>query len=80
MILKPTSLEITVTADDDVSGAKLVRVYAPTANTLVTISSANTAVSSFTMSQDSVEIVEKSPLDTISATNAILCTPVSYKG
>jgi hypothetical protein len=80
MILKPLNLEISVTTADTVYNSLLVRAYAST-KTLVTISdavSANT-IATFTMPAESIELIEKDKLNTISANNAILCTPVSYK-
>jgi hypothetical protein len=79
MIIKPTKEQIEVTVEDTIEDSRLVRVYSPSANTLVTIASGNTIIGSFTMGADSVEIVEKNPTDTISASVTILCTPVSYK-
>jgi hypothetical protein len=79
MIIKPIKEQIEVTTEDSVEDARLVRVYAPSANTLVTIASGNTVIGSFTMGADSVEIVEKNSTDTIAASATILCTPVSYK-
>jgi hypothetical protein len=80
MILKPINEEISVTSANTVYDSRLVRVYAPSANTLVTVASGNTVIGSFTMSADSVEIIEKNFEDTIESVNTTLCTPVSYKG
>jgi hypothetical protein len=79
MIIKPTKEQVEVTTEDTVEDAKLIRVYAPSANTLVTIASGNTVIGSFTMGADSVEIIEKNFTDTIAASATILCTPISYK-
>jgi hypothetical protein len=79
MIIKPTKEQIQVSTEDTVEDSRLIRVYAPTANTLITITSGNTVIGSFTMGADSVEIVEKNPTDTISSSVTILCTPISYK-
>lgn len=79
MIIKPTKEQVAVTTEDTVEDARLVRVYAPSANTLVTIARGNTVIGSFTMGADSVEIIEKNALDAIAASAMILCTPVSYK-
>ncbi len=79
-ILKPLNLEISVTTANTVYNSSLVRAYAAT-KTLVTISdavSANT-VATFTMPAESIELIEKDRLNTISANAAILCTPISYK-
>jgi hypothetical protein len=80
MIIKPYNTEITVSAANTVYDAPLVRVYA-SANTLITIedTSANTTISTFTMSGNTVEIVEKIKTHSISGNTSILCVPVSYK-
>ncbi len=80
MILKPLNLEISVTTANTVYNSSLVRAYADV-KTLITISdavSANT-IATFTMPAESIELIEKDKLNTISANNAILCTPISYK-
>jgi hypothetical protein len=79
-ILKPLNLEISVTTANTVYDSSLVRAYAAS-KTLVTISdavSANT-IATFTMPAESIELIEKDRLNTISANAAILCTPISYK-
>ena len=79
-ILKPLNLEISVTTANTVYDSLLVRAYAAS-KTLVTISdavSANT-IATFTMPAESIELIEKDRLNTISANAAILCTPISYK-
>lgn len=78
MILKPLAEEISFMSANTVYDARLVRVYA-SANCVVTISSSESANTSFTMHQGTVEIVEKLASDTIAGTTTIKCTPVSYK-
>lgn len=81
MIIKPHNIEIEVSAANTVYDAPLVRVYA-SANTVITIEdvAANTTISTFTMPENTVEIVEKIKTHSISGDNSILCVPVSYKG
>lgn len=80
MIIKPLNTELTVSAANTVYDAPLVRVYV-TANTVITIEdvAANTTIATFTMPENTVEIVEKIKTHSISGDNSILCTPVSYK-
>lgn len=78
MIIKPLQEEISFTSANTVYDSKLIRVYAA-ANSVVTITSAVNANTSFSMHQGSVEIIEKLPADTITGTTTLACTPVSYK-
>jgi len=80
MIIKPINTEITVSTANTVYDSALVRVYA-SANTVVTVEDvgANTVIGTFTMPENTVEIVEKIKTHSISGDNNILCTPVSYK-
>jgi UDP-glucose 6-dehydrogenase len=80
MIIKPLGEEISVTTEDDINGAKLIRIYAAAASK-VTIENpdANTVIGSFTVPAGSTTIVEKSATDTIAGTTTLLCTPVAYK-
>ena len=81
MIIKPHNIEITVSTANTVYDAPLVRVYA-SANTLITVEdvTANTTISTFTMAENTVEIVEKIKTHSIFGDSDILCVPVSYKG
>ena len=79
MILKPLQQEISFTTANTVYESKLVRIYAA-ANSVVSITSTESANTSFTMPGGSVEVVEKLPEDTIAGTTTLACTPVSYKG
>jgi hypothetical protein len=78
MIIKPLAVEVSVTAPSTVGNSRLVRAYAA-AVSVVTITSEDGVVGSFTVPAASVTVIEKEPLNTISATTALLCTPVSYK-
>lgn len=78
MIVKPLALEASITTANTVSDARLIRAYAAAAS-VVTIANTEGAVGSFTMPAGSVTFIEKEPLNTVSGTTAILCTPVSYK-
>ena len=77
-IIKPLSNEILVTTANTVSSAVVVRAYA-SVNTVLTVSEADTTVKGqFTIPAGTVEYVEKSPTDTISADVAVRCTSVAY--
>ena len=80
MIIKPLGEETSITAADDINGARLVRVYAA-AVSKVTIENpdANTIIGSFTVPAGSATIVEKNGTDTIAGSTTLLCTAVSYK-
>ena len=78
-IIKPLSNEISVSTANTVSGAVVVRTYA-SANSLVTVADANTDVKGqFTIPVGTVEYIEKTPTDTVSANVAVFCTSVAYK-
>jgi len=79
MIIKPIAEEVSVTAAVDLSGARLIRTYAAAASKITIKDSDEVVKGSFTVPAGSVTIVEKTPTDTIEGTNALLCTPVSYK-
>lgn len=79
-IIKPLDMEISVTTDDDINNARLVRIFASSLSVVtVTDPTANTVIGSFTMPANSVEYLEKDRTHTISSTAAIKCAPVSYK-
>jgi hypothetical protein len=78
MIIKPLASEISVTAANTVGNSRLVRAYAA-AVSVVTIANEDGVVGTFTVPAASVTLIEKEPLNTISGTTALLCTPVSYK-
>jgi hypothetical protein len=78
MIIKPLGQIISVTSANTVANTSLVRIHA--SNTItVTIASSGNTIGSFSMPANSVEIVEKSPLDTIACSESANCTPVAYK-
>jgi hypothetical protein len=80
MIIKVLNEEITVSTANTVYDSPLVRVYAST-ETLITIedTAANTTIGTFTMPENTVEVIEKIKTHSISANSNILCAPVSYK-
>jgi hypothetical protein len=79
-IVKPLDIEITVTGEDDINNARLVRIFASSLSVItVTDPTANTVVGSFTMPANSVEYLEKEKEHVISSTAAVKCAPVSYK-
>lgn len=83
MILKPLAEEITLSANtsNTVFDSKLCRVHLEGGHGKVTLKYANGDVyGSFTMSQHTVELVEKNPSDTIEADQQILVVPVAYRG
>lgn len=76
MIIKVKGNAINVTTANTVSSASIVRIFATNA---ATITLAGDTVGTFNMAANTVEIVEKHPSDTIAASAAVSCTPVSYK-
>ena len=76
MIIKVKGNAINVTAANTVSDASVVRIFATNA---ATITLAGDTVGTFNMAINTVEIVEKQPSDTIAASAAVSCTPVSFR-
>ena len=76
MIIKVKGNAINVTTANTVSEASIVRIFATNA---ATITLAGETVGTFNMAPNSVEIVEKQPSDTIAASAAVSCTPVSFR-
>jgi predicted Rdx family selenoprotein len=76
MIIKVKGNAINVTTANTVSEASIVRIFATNA---ATITLAGETVGTFNMAANSVEIVEKQPSDTIAASAAVSCTPVSFR-
>lgn len=78
MIIKPTANLISVTSADAVANSTLVRIQTGQATT-ITIKDGDEFVGSFIMPANTVEIVEKGALHTITATATANCTPIAYK-
>lgn len=76
MIIKVKGNAIAVSTANTVSDSTLVRIHATNAATITIAGETN---GSFNMTANAVEIVEKLPTDTIAATAAVSCTPISYK-
>lgn len=76
MIIKVKGNSINVTTANTVSDASVVRIFATNA---ATITLAGDTVGTFNMAVNTVEIVEKQPSDTIAASAAVSCTPVSFR-
>lgn len=76
MIIKVKGNAINVTSANTVSDASVVRIFATNA---ATITLAGDTVGTFNMAINTVEIVEKQPSDTIAASAAVSCTPVSFR-
>jgi hypothetical protein len=79
MIIKPLGQIIAVTSANSVANTSLVRIHASSATTVTVANSTGTTLGSFSMPANSVEVVEKAPLDTIACSAAANCTPVAYK-
>ena len=77
MIIKVKGNAINDTTANTVNESTLVRIFATNA---ATITIAGGTAGTFTMAANQVEIVEKLPADTIAASAAVSCTPISYKG
>lgn len=81
-ILKLKGSAVAVTTANTVSNAKLVRIHATNAATITVTNvddSGNTVAGTFNMSIGQVEYLEKDPEDTIAASAAVSCTPISYR-
>jgi hypothetical protein len=78
MIVKPLGQIISVTSANTVANTSLVRIHASSATT-VTIASGDITLGSFSMPANTVDVVEKAPLDTIACSAAANCTPIAYK-
>ena len=76
MIIKVKGNAINVTTANTVSEASIVRIFATNA---ATITLAGETVGTFNMAANILEIVEKQPSDTIAASAAVSCTPVSFR-
>jgi hypothetical protein len=76
MIIKVKGPAVSVSTANTVLDSTLVRIYATNA---ATITIAGTVNGSFDMNQYQVEYVEKVTTDTITASAAVSCTPVSYR-
>jgi hypothetical protein len=76
MIIKVKGNAIAVSTANTVSDSTLVRIHATNAATITIAGETN---GSFNMTANSVEIVEKLSTDTIAASAAVSCTPISYK-
>ncbi len=76
MIIKVKGNAINVTTANTVSDSSVVRIFATNA---ATITLAGDTVGTFNMAINTVEIVEKQPSDTIAASAAVSCTPVSFR-
>jgi hypothetical protein len=76
MIIKVKGNAINVTTANTVSDSSVVRIFATNA---ATITLAGDTVGTFNMAVNTVEIVEKQPSDTIAASAAVSCTPVSFR-
>jgi NAD kinase len=79
MILKPTANLIAVTSANACANSTLVRIHTSAATVVTINTSTGNYVGSFSMPADTVEIVEKSPTDTITCSASANCTPVAYK-
>ena len=77
-IVKLKGSETSVTSATDLSGAKLVRVYAVNTSVVTLADASSNVIGSFTIPAGRVEYVEKASDDLISANVAVLCTSVSY--
>ena len=76
MIIKVRGNAINVTAANTVNDASLVRIFATNP---ATITIAGSVSGTFVMASNQVEIIEKGITDTIAASAAVSCTPISYK-
>lgn len=80
MIIKVKGPAVSVTTANTVTDSNLVRIHATNAAVISIADSEGETLGSFNMSIGQVEIVEKETTDTIAASAAVSCTPVSYRG
>ena len=78
--IKVLSEEVTLTSANTstVSDATLVRLVSLSANTVITVANTSGTIGTFTMLDNSKEIVEKKPTDTIGTNNDVLATSIAY--
>lgn len=76
MIIKVKGNAVSVSSANTVNNSTLVRVFATNAATITIAGEVN---GTFDMAQYQTEYVEKSTTDTITASAAVSCTPVSYR-
>lgn len=71
--------EVANTVPDDIDNAAVVRVYAPTDAVVIVRDSEGTEIGSMTVPQGVIELVEKSPSDTIESSVAVKCVSVAFR-
>lgn len=74
--MKVKNTEISVTTANNVYLSTVVRVYAA-AQATITLKSGVTTIGSFTLGAGQSEVIRKQTTDTLEATAAVLCVPVS---
>lgn len=76
--LRLLNTEISVTAANTVYNSTLVRVFAPSAPTLVTLREGGSIVGTVTIPAGDCEVIRKQTTGTIEAGTAVLCVPIAY--
>jgi len=79
MPCKPKALEMSLTAANTVNNAVLVRVYASTEAVITIADSSGANTGSLTVPAGAVSLIEKDPLDTLTASTSVKAVSVSYK-
>lgn len=75
---KIKSSEISVTTANTVFESKNVRVFAANSALVTVRDSSNNVIGTMTYPAGTIEVIEKSPTDTISANVAVLCVAIGY--
>lgn len=78
MIIKPTGLEVALTANTTVANATLVRVINLGAAAALTFAAANVTYANLTVSNTTYVVVQKAATDTLQGAN-MLGVPVAWK-
>lgn len=79
MPCKPKALEMTLSTANTVNNAVLVRVFASTEAVITIADSSGANTGSLTIPAGSVSLIEKDPLDTLTASTSVKAVSVSYK-
>ena len=78
MIIKPVAQEMSISAATTVANAQIIRVYNSGATGIFTLANTTGTIGSFTILANTIEIVSKSPTDTVTGTG-MYASPIAFK-
>lgn len=79
VVMKLLAAEVAVTTATNLGQAGLFRIHAPTLAVVTIRNAATVVLGTMTMPAGAIEILVKSPTDTIEATAAVRCTHIAYR-